>query len=125
MVWPPLQPLSITTSIPLIKPARCVALLLLASLLLQDAALLPRCNGTGVSASPLPLPLQMTREPPLYIGEETHSGSGENIRTRLRERQILPPAASHPLTFIPGAFTRDAAAAACGPGKKLAAVDVR
>lgn len=45
-------------------------------------------------------------------------------RTRLAERQILPLAPSHPLTFIPGLFTRDAAAAACGAGNQLAAVDV-
>lgn len=43
---------------------------------------------------------------------------------QLEARQILSPPTTHPLTFVPGAFTRDAAAAACGPGKQLAAVDV-
>lgn len=110
------------------------------------------CAHTGaVSATPLPLPLQRSSEGPLYYASQASQPDDQDRlhgrrlpmqRTRseplerreeeereqtagfvLHERQILPPPTTHPLTFIPGAFTRDAAAAACGPGKQLAAID--
>lgn len=110
-----------------------------------------RAHPGTVSGTPLPLPLQRSSEGPLYyatqarqpdyqdevagwssaprsrrrVALDRREEGGEMSSLSLHERQILPPPATHPLTFIPGAFTRDAAAAACGPGKQLAAIDVR
>ena len=106
----------------------------------------------AVSATPLPLPLQRSSDGPLHYASRDSQPDdqgrvlgrqpalqrarsvpldrrGDQEREQrtsldLHERQILPPPATHPLSFIPGAFTRDAAAAACGPGKQLAAIDV-
>ena len=122
------------------------------ALLVAVAVILQVVETAGVEGSPLPLPLQRRNDAPLYIGtREGWSEKGGNgrppldrrrdgqisrierngvkrtsiERERLAERQLLPLPASHPLTFVPGGFTRDAAAKACGPGKQLAAVDVR
>jgi hypothetical protein len=121
------------------------------ALLVAVAVILQVVETAGVEGSPLPLPLQRRNDAPLYIGtREGWSEKGGNGRSqldrrdeqismierngakrssigkdRLAKRQLLPLPASHPLTFVPGGFTRDAAAKACGPGKQLAAVDVR
>ncbi|CAD6580253.1 MAG: hypothetical protein CYPHOPRED_001172 [Cyphobasidiales sp. Tagirdzhanova-0007] len=56
------------------------------------------------------------------LGETGHTMYPKSRGSRSR-RQILPPVLSHPLSFVPGSFTRDGAVAACGPDMQLAAVD--